>query len=77
MILVAPEDRWNALLDAAKAKFAAEHPDVELSLDVQICHVRRPPHAAACRGDRRHALDIVSSTSRRSVISRQQASRAT
>ena len=36
MILVAPEDRWNTLLDAAKEKFAAEHPDVELSLDVQI-----------------------------------------
>jgi multiple sugar transport system substrate-binding protein len=36
MILVAPEDRWNFLLDAAKAKFAADHPDVEISLDVQI-----------------------------------------
>ena len=36
MILVAPEDRWNFLLDAAKAKFAADHPEVEISLDVQI-----------------------------------------
>ena len=36
MILVSPEDRWNTLLDAAREKFAAEHPDVELSLDVQI-----------------------------------------
>jgi ABC-type glycerol-3-phosphate transport system substrate-binding protein len=36
MILVAPEDRWNTLLEAAQEKFAAEHPDTELSLDVQI-----------------------------------------
>ncbi|MGH6898375.1 MAG: extracellular solute-binding protein [Geminicoccaceae bacterium] len=36
MILVAPEDRWNFLLDAAQEKFAEDHPDVELSLDVQI-----------------------------------------
>ncbi len=36
MILVAPEDRWNTLLEAAQEKFAAEHPDIELSLDVQI-----------------------------------------
>jgi multiple sugar transport system substrate-binding protein len=36
MILVAPEDRWSFLLDAAKAKFAEDHPEVELSLDVQI-----------------------------------------
>src|SRR5918994_1860429 len=36
MILVAPEDRWNRLLEAAQEKFAAEHPDIELSLDVQI-----------------------------------------
>jgi ABC-type glycerol-3-phosphate transport system substrate-binding protein len=36
MILVAPEDRWNALLEAAEEKFAAERPDIELSLDVQI-----------------------------------------
>jgi multiple sugar transport system substrate-binding protein len=36
MILVAPEDRWNTLLEAAQEKFAAEHPDIELGLDVQI-----------------------------------------
>jgi hypothetical protein len=36
MILVAPEDRWNFLLDAAKTKFAADHPEVKISLDVQI-----------------------------------------
>jgi multiple sugar transport system substrate-binding protein len=36
MILVAPEDRWKTLLEAAQEKFAADHPDIELSLDVQI-----------------------------------------
>jgi multiple sugar transport system substrate-binding protein len=36
MILVAPEDRWTFLLDAAKEKFAQEHPDIELEIDAQV-----------------------------------------
>jgi multiple sugar transport system substrate-binding protein len=36
MILVAPEDRWTFLLDAAQEKFAAEHPDIQLEIDAQV-----------------------------------------
>ena len=36
MILIAPEDRWNVLLDAATARFAESHPDIELSIDAQV-----------------------------------------
>lgn len=36
MILVAPEDRWDFLLDAAKAKFEAEHPGTTVEIDAQI-----------------------------------------
>ncbi|MCZ7572509.1 MAG: extracellular solute-binding protein [Ardenticatenaceae bacterium] len=36
MILVAPEDRWNFLLDKAKTKFEADHPDTRIEIDAQI-----------------------------------------
>lgn len=36
MILVAPEDRWNFLLDAAKQKFESENPGTTVQIDAQI-----------------------------------------
>lgn len=36
MILVAPEDRWNFLLDAAKQKFEVDHPGTTVKIDAQI-----------------------------------------
>jgi multiple sugar transport system substrate-binding protein len=36
MILVAPEDRWNTLLEAAEARFESEHPDIDVRVDAQI-----------------------------------------
>lgn len=36
MILVAPEDRWNFLLEEARRKFEAEHPDTQIEIDAQI-----------------------------------------
>ncbi|HZD58031.1 MAG TPA: extracellular solute-binding protein [Anaerolineales bacterium] len=36
MILVAPEDRWNFLLDAAKQKYEADHPGTTVEIDAQI-----------------------------------------
>lgn len=36
MILVAPEERWNFLLDAAKQKFEADNPGTTLEIDAQI-----------------------------------------
>jgi multiple sugar transport system substrate-binding protein len=36
MILVAPEDRWNVLLDAAEQRFEEAHPDVDVRVDAQI-----------------------------------------
>jgi multiple sugar transport system substrate-binding protein len=36
MILVAPEERWNFLLDAAKAKFEADNPGTTIEIDAQV-----------------------------------------
>lgn len=36
MVLVAPEDRWTFLLDAAKKKFEADHPDTTIEIDSQV-----------------------------------------
>ena len=36
MILVAPEDRWTFLLDAAEAKFEADHPEIDIVVDAQV-----------------------------------------
>jgi multiple sugar transport system substrate-binding protein len=36
MILVAPEDRWNALLGAAEERFESEHPNIDVRIDAQI-----------------------------------------
>ncbi|NIO09977.1 MAG: extracellular solute-binding protein, partial [Deltaproteobacteria bacterium] len=33
---VAPEDRWNFLLDAAKQKFESENPGTTVQIDAQI-----------------------------------------
>lgn len=36
LVLVSPADRWEFLLERAEAKFAEEHPDINLTLDAQI-----------------------------------------
>lgn len=36
MVLVAPEERWNFLLDAAKQKFEAANPGTTVQIDAQI-----------------------------------------
>lgn len=36
MVLVAPEDRWNFLLDKAEQKYEAAHPDTNIEIDAQV-----------------------------------------
>ena len=36
MVLVSPADRWDFLLDAAKAKFEADNPNASIEIDAQV-----------------------------------------